>query len=606
MKYAVAFDTETKGLDWWNPDQRAFLVSWADAKGEYVAPTDDESALQPFYTALDRADIIIGHNLSFDVHQLRETLGIDIMTMGKELWDTDLMSRYLRPEGAEGTGFGHGLKPLAALHLDPSAMEPEEHIKEMAKKLKIALKGDIGAYYQIWRAYPEVMEKYAAMDARYTYDLWAMFMKEVPKYQRVADLENEVMPWIIEAERIGVRVDQKPVLRLKREYEKEARRLHESLAAQLGEEALGGEGSKEALKEALLSNGVPLYRLSKTGQLETNKFALSEFADDFPVIQELFDWRQANKFLSTYIEPMIGREVVHTNFAQIGAWTGRMASRRPNMQNIPNQSDKSVREAFIPREGYAFVVSDYDSIEARVLAYYLGPKGRPYADKLAQGFDVHAEMAAAIAREFGEHDAQMELFLKTGDRKDERDKAKNTTYAITYGAGARRVTDMNKLDHGRALTEKDWKVRKGYAAVGDPSYEPAKKLIGTIKATIPGFVDLEKRVKTKVETHGHVNTIIGRKNVVNPDKSYVGLNALIQGTAAEIMKMGFVAVAKAIQPYGGRVLLVVHDECVSEVPIEVAEEVLPIQNEAMTSVIGIHPPLAVSGTITTKSYADAK
>jgi DNA polymerase-1 len=183
------------------------------------------------------------------------------------------------------------------------------------------------------------------------------------------------------------------------------------------------------------------------------------------------------------------------------------------------------------------------------------------------------------------HAGRMEDFLKGTAGEKERAIAKNTMFAITYGAGGPRVSDMNKI-----------------------SIPEARALIKTIKDSLPGYYRLNRRIKTKVEMMGHVQTIAGRMQPVDKQKAYVGLNALIQGSAADIMKAGLIEVENAIAPLGGKVLFVVHDEVVSEVPTSVADRALREQNRALERVGEIYnldPPLSAEGKIVS-NYGEAK
>lgn len=575
----IAFDTETKGLDWFDPDQQAFLATWADEQGEYCADLSDPSQVGAFRRAVEEADVVVGHNLKFDSHQVRATLGFDPLE-GKQAHDTELMSRVLYPEGNRGgAGGGHGLKGLAKVFLRADAGDPEEAIKEMAKQIGLRTIKQTGAYYEVWRAYPEVMEEYARQDARYTFDLYQKFSSSLSDYRRIYELERAVMPILVRAEERGVRVDQSAVKRLKDKYEAELVEVREYLSAELGEEALGGAGSEEALTEALLKLGVPLHRRTETGKLATNKFALQEFEKDFEQLAKLEEFRRLERFLSTYIGAVEGRDTVHTSFRQCGAWTGRMSATRPNLQNIPKRAGKEVRSVFVPRDGHSFVVCDYESIEMRLLAYYLDDPG--FQAMIEEGHDPHAWMATNI---WG---GSIEDFAKGGPNDARRSLSKNILFAITYGAGAPRVADM--------LRDADMPA----------SREEAKAIISAIKASLPNYFKLMSRVRKKIEAVGHVNTIMGRKNPVNREKAYVGLNALIQGSAADVMKQGLVNVAAAVEPLGGVPLLVVHDEVVVEVPTENAEQALRATENALVSAHPLKPRLAVSGSVVHTSYADA-
>jgi DNA polymerase-1 len=575
---ALSFDTETKGLSWWDPDEQAFLATWADESTQQHAVLSDPDDTAKFTGSLMKAPTLIGHNLKFDIHQTYETLGLDVLELGAELHDTDLLARVVHPE-LRSTGKGYGLKELGKVFVDGSAAEAEDAIKDMGKAIGLRTMRQAGAYYDVWRAYPEVMEEYARQDARLTYDLYDLMAPSLsdPAIKRIYDLEMAVLPVLTRAERRGIRTDQAAVARLKAEYEPALLEVREYLTVELGEQALGGEGSGDALTEALLSLGVPLHKKTDSGKLATNKFALAEFAAEYPQIAKLEEYRTLSRFLSTYIGAVEGRDVVHADFMQFEAWTGRMSCRRPNMQNWPQRAGKEVRAVFVPREGHSFVICDYDTIEVRLLAYYLGDEH--FRQMIAEGRDMHSWMAAQI---WG---GEPNDWRKDGPRAEgeqSRKTARHTLFAVMYGAGAKRVAAMNGME-----------------------YDDAKALISKIKSSLPNYYKLNKRIRNKVESEGHINTLFGRKNVVKKDKAYVGLNALIQGSAADVMKAGLVLVDEAVRPLGGIPLLVVHDEVVVEVPSEFAAECLALAEQALVSAYALSPPLGVSGSVVTTSYADA-
>ncbi len=584
----ISFDTETRGVEWFDPQQRAFLATFADAGTTFKGTTANTIKF-----LFDASDTFIAHNLTFDWHMVRATWGYDLMDrLGDATFhDTDVMSRLLYPEGAhdsKGEYVGHKLKQLARIHLDPDADTEERELDEAAKALGYSgikppqnHKGPWRAYYDVWRAYPDVLERYALQDARITYDLFLKFWPKLqanPRLLALYELEMSVLPILVQAEQIGTAVDPERVKALHVSYtEREAAARTSLLTQGWPEGALHGKGSKEALLTYLMDElGIPLYRKTDNGAIKTDQYALAEFAEDHPILDEFLEWRTYEKFLATYIDPMLERTVVHPSFRQIGAWTGRMSCARPNMQNIPVRAGSEVRDVFVARPGRKFVVSDYDSIEVRLLAHYLGSRGESYRQLIREGHDPHAYMAAQI------HGGTMADFLKGTPGEAERQIAKHTMFAITYGAGAPRVADMNKIDKGSA-----------------------RELIKAIKDSLPGYYRLMQRLKQKVAVSGHVQTIGGRVSPIKKDKSYVALNAVIQGSAADIMKMGLVEVAEALAPLGWRPLLVVHDEVVSEGPAESAEQALAAQNEALKRAFNLDPPLEVGGKVVDR-YGEAK
>lgn len=579
----VAFDTETKGLDWFDENQRAFLATWSTDSGDYICHKGDQDEEDLFFSALESADRIICHNFAFDYHQVKATWGFDIFTdteAGRtgEVYDTDLMARVVRPDLIR-----YGLKPLADLFIGPESSEGEEAIKKAAQRAGIKLK-DVGGYYDVWRAAPELLERYALLDSNYTLKLFRLFEEEGAKdakTQAALDLERRVLPIIVRAEHIGVHLDKQAVKELDDEYTAQAQKSRDFLATELGDDALDSPQGG-ALTEALLSNGVPLTERTKEGALATNKFALQKFEDDYPIIAELQDWRTADKFLASYIGPMRQRDDVHASFRQIGARTHRMSCTRPNMQNFPKRAGKEVRRMFIPRPGNVFVVADYDSIEMRLLAHYLNDDG--FKELIESGHDPHAFMASQI------YGGVMEDYLKvedggTEDGDKKRSIAKNTLFAIVYGAGGPRVSNMNKIP-----------------------LDEARSLISSIKATLPNYRRLTERVKKKVKMEGHIRTIHGRRLAVPKDKGYVGLNYLIQGSAAEIMKKGLINIEDFLADAGlenANTVLVVHDEAVVEVARQDAERAQPLIDAAMTAAYDLRPHLKVTSNIVETNYADA-
>ena len=428
-----------------------------------------------------------------------------------------------------------------------------------------------GAYKRCWEVYPDLVEHYALMDTQYTYDLYHVLRNKMTDDNRkIYELERAVMPVLIRMEHRGVAVDAEKVAELKYKYEQiHEQRRDELIAANNGEEI--NFDSNRQIADLLIAQGVPLWETTDTGEIRVDKWVLEKFEDEFPIVATLAEYRQACKFLSTYIGPMSGRDSIHPNFWQIGARTGRMSSSNPNAQNIPSRAGTEVREIFVPRDGYAFIVADYSSIELRLIAYYMN----------------HEELWDIINNG--------DPFLWLGERiygtsnQDEwpvtRSKLKNGYYALTYGAGGPKLAatiggGMTPMQ-GKALA-KDMK-----AALGQP------------------YRVLNKRIRDQIEAQGFVKTLGRRTQYVNRDKSYVGLNALIQGSAADIMKWGLVNAAEALKEFDGHPVLVVHDEIVAEVPVQHADAALDALCQAMVSATDILP-LKVDGKVAYNSYAEGK
>jgi DNA polymerase-1 len=621
--YIVAFDTETKGFNWW-ADQTAFIATTHDSKGvSQVFDLSDDQQIDRFVAQLSRADCIVAHNLSFDTHQVFATTGFDLLELDAELRDTDLMARVAWPESTYGEHGGFGLKNLAKVYIDPEADMEEGALKEAGKSIGYRTLNKTGAYYDVWRAHPSVVEAYAMKDAEYTLGLHDLLERELDApdaigQRAINELERKVAPVLIRAERRGTMLDQKVVAKLKKDYKRQEREVYNSLSKRWGDKPLGGEGSHDALLEALLGEGIPLHRTTDTGGLSTSQFALQEFERDYPVVSEYLNYRRIEKFLSTYIEPMEGVDVVHPSIRQIGAWTGRMSCMRPNMQNIPVRAGSEVRECFVARPGYKLIVADFEQIEARVVAYYLGTEGQAWRDLINSGEDVHAHMATDLANRGVAPWIEAERvvtqpgqpfvpedFNKHGVNGKLRSHARHTLFAILYGAGGCRICDQLNLPTGPPLTEGDWVVQRGYKDVGQPSCKQGQEIAKAVKSSIPGYAKFAQRVRRKVEGHGYVTTMLGRKQAISRDKGYVGIAALAQGTAADVMKEAILAADAVLPSFDAHILMIVHDEILAEAPEDRADEALAALQAAMEGAVTCDPPFLTSGVVC-DNYGEAK
>jgi DNA polymerase-1 len=417
-------------------------------------------------------------------------------------------------------------------------------------------------------------------------------------------------------------IDKDNVTAFKAQFEHEERELRAKLEAELGgtpasdrddeELILEGTGSTKSLREALLKVGVPLTERTESGELATNKNVLGTLAPDYPVIADLFEWRRVKRFLTTYIGPMVGRDVLHTDFQPQEAWTGRMSSRRPNMQNWPQRAGKEVRNVLRARPGYVLAVADYAQMEFMIIARYMNDPG--LIESINEGLDGNAYTASLI---WG-HDPN--YWSKDGphaEGEQSRKTARHTLYATAYGAGACRVTQqlpfldrgpyleptetpdfLRNRDTGALVPTKAWKnsrwPRPGWQC------EEARALQLKIKAGLPGYKNLLARLGRKIDQVGYLNTIYGRRNPVSPDKKYVAVAAIVQGSGADILKLAAVGARRPLEELGATIVMFTHDELVAEVPIEHGEEGLRRLVDAMENAYPEHNPrLRASGHLVT-------
>jgi DNA polymerase-1 len=608
----IAWDTETRSFRWWeNP---AFLASWAlPGSPGATTPLDSPGQVAKLAVVLAGQDDrhLVGANSKFDAHMTREVSGgkIDVLDGSWRVDDVLTMSRLINGNRIPY----HGLKELSVAFIDPSADEGE---KEMVKRYyELTGRTDMAhddSFFITWQdeAGKAIVEKYAAQDAELTMGLYDFFTPQLdadPKLRNLYDnVELPIQKVLYDAETRGVAIDQEQVVRLQGVYdtrEQEARGVLENTLGFVPE----GEGSSERLRERLPEIGVELTeRTEKSGELAVNRKALAPFADH-PAVAALFEWRRVNKFRTTYLGPLHDRSVVHTNFKQAEAWTGRMAWSQPNLQNLPKRTEKSleadlrVRSVFVPRPGMEFVVADYESIEVKILAYHLGlPE---YRELVAHG-DPHAITAAAA---WGGNPSS---YWKDTPQRWLRDIAKAVTYGIVYGGGGPVVRDTINaavleagrpefcvdLDQARAIRRKITESIPGFKAFTASPYKGKSYPRGAL---------YEQLMASQDGDYGYVRTLGGRKQWIKLEKAYVALSGVIQGGAADIMKLGAINVAEALKPHGAYPLLFVHDELVVECEKGQGQELGPVIADAMVSAFPLNPPLTVEWTVTDRSYGHA-
>lgn len=568
--YVLAVDTETTGLNWYGEDW-PFIATASDYDRDYLYKLPADNA--HLRRAILDADVLVFHNASFDIHMLVSSGVVTIdEILDKRIEDTDLLARCVI--GSANGPFG--LKHLASVYVDADAPKAEQALKERMVEMNLIRKADqkdvgSGSYYAVWQSYPQTLEEYALKDTRYTYDLYHVLLGMADEdAMAIYALELELMPVLARMEHRGTEVDHEKVTALRHKFLEQRDAAAERLKEANDWEEINLDSNAQ-VAQLLLENGVPLTATTPTGELKVDKWALEPFEAKHPIVADLAEYRQAQKFLSTYIEPMLGRQTVHPSFWQMGARTGRMSCSNPNMQNIPQRSGPEVREIFVPRKGHAFIVADYSSIELRLLAYYMNHDG--LRDVIEQG-DPFVWLGSKI---YGTADMN-EWPVK-------RQSLKNGFYAMTYGAGGPKLATT---------------IGGGMTAEQGRSLATAMK-----KALNPNYRHLNNEIRKVVEAGMPLKTLRRRAQHIPIDKSYVGLNGLIQGSAADIMKQGLINAEEALKPFGGYPLLTVHDEIVAEVPLGEENGALKALEQAM---IAASPtvPMKVEGKVCYNSYGEGK
>ena len=399
---------------------------------------------------------------------------------------------------------------------------------------------------------------------------------ELPLTENLAEMEFN-----------GITIDQPMLDEVTDEMKKKVSALEQQAWDQAGEEF--NLNSPKQLGVLLFEKlGLPIIKKTKTGY-STDVSVLEALQGEHPIIETLIAYRQLSKLLSTYllglhplINPNTGR--IHTHFNQMATVTGRLSSTEPNLQNIPTRTEvgKRMREMFVPGEGYDLLMScDYSQVELRVMASIA--KDELLLDSFRHGQDVHARTASEI---FGVPLDQVTHYM--------RSKAKTVNFGIIYG-----ISDF------------------GLAKQLGVSRSEAAQYIESYFARYTGVKAYMEREKQKARDLGYVETLFGRRRYL-PDikaknfnrRSFAertAINTPIQGTAADIIKIAMLKVAKKLKEAGvkSRVLLQVHDELVLEVPKEEKDQVAEIVKTTMEQAVPLEVPL-VADVATGENWAKAK
>ena len=400
-------------------------------------------------------------------------------------------------------------------------------------------------------------------------------LRESGQSELLRDLELPVLQILAEMEALGVRLDVEQLRAISTDLNQQISTLEAEMFRLAGRTFSPGSTPQIA---ALLYDelGLKSSRRTKTGR-STDAQALESLRGEHPIIDLLLEWRQVTKLKSTYVDalpelvdPDDGR--VHTSFNQAVAATGRLSSSDPNLQNIPIRSElgRRIRAAFIPgREDWVLVSADYSQIELRVLAHLSGDPQLTAA--FARGDDVHADTAAQV---FGVSQAEVAA--------DQRRMAKVVNFGILYG--------LSSFGLGRDL---------GIAP------DVADEFIKRYFATYSGVAAYLETVRADARRQGYVSTILGRRRYlgditasnrqVREASERMAINMPIQGSAADIMKLGMIRTAQALRASGSpaRMLLQVHDELLFEAPASAAAEVAELAAEGMADAIALEVPLVV-------------
>mgnify|MGYP003664303643 FL=1 len=561
---SVCFDTETTGLNPLTAELVGIAFSWEAGKGFYVPfPEDKKEAqeileqLRPFFEAEDIEKI--GQNLKYDIKVLHK---YNISIKGK-CFDTMLAHYLINPD------MRHNMDVLAETYLNYTPISITELIGKKGKN-QLSMR-DVPL---------EQQTEYAVEDADITFQLAQHFrpeLKEANTEELFNNIEIPLLHVLADMEQEGINLDKDFLNSLAKDLDNDIKNLELKIYKEAGEEF--NIASPKQLGEILFDKLklVDKPKKTKTGQYSTAEDVLSYLAKDHEIIQSVLDYRGLSKLKSTYvdalpeqIEESTGR--VHTDYMQTVAATGRLSSNNPNLQNIPIRTERGrqVRKAFIPRnEDYTLLAADYSQIELRIIAALSDESTMIEAFK--NGEDIHASTASKV----------FNVPLEDVTR-EQRSNAKTVNFGIIYGVSAFGLSNQTDLTRAEA-----------------------KELIETYYKTYP---KLRNYISEQIEfarENGYVQTVLGRRRYlkdINGSNAIVrgaaernAVNAPIQGSAADIIKIAMINIHKKLEEgkYKSKMLLQVHDELVFDVYKPELEELKTMIKTEMENAYKLSVPLDV-------------
>ena len=546
------FDTETTGFDIFNDRIVGLSLAVEPFKAWYVPFLEKDTPeyaeiVRPLFE--DEKIAKIGQNIKFDLMVLRR-LGI---TIRGRMYDTMILHYLLDPESR------HNMNALAEKYLNYKPIEIETLIGKGSKQLTMDLVN------------VECVKEYAAEDADVTLQLkQALYpmIEQIGLQHLYFEIEEPMIAVLADIEMAGVRIDSEALAVYAVELNRKLAELEAAIRTEAGEPNLNINSARQ-LGEVLFGKMriAEKPKMTKTKQFCTDEDYLQSFARKHRIVDLILEYRGVKKLLSTYVEALpqlVNRSTgrIHTSFNQAVTATGRLSSTNPNLQNIPVRDDmgRRIRKAFIPSDDDHLLLSaDYSQVELRLMAHLSGDESLIAA--FEHGEDIHAATAA-------------KLFNKTLDEvtSEERRRAKTANFGIIYGISAFGLSQRLEIPR-----------------------KEAKEIIDGYFASYPGVKKYMDNVVEKAKEEGFVSTIFGRRRYLNDIASHNAIarglaernavNAPIQGSAADIMKIAMINVHRRFAAEGirSRVILQVHDELVVDMLRSEQERVTAIVTECMES-----------------------
>ena len=556
-----SLDTETTGVDPITAELVGMSFSFAENQAFYVpVPANREEALKIvniFKPAFENPHSLkIGQNIKYDLNVLAH-YGV---TLQGKMFDTMIAHYVLQPE------LRHGMDYLAEVYLHYETIKIEELIGPKGKK-----QGNMRDLP------PADVYKYACEDADVTLKLKHVLEKELVENgveKLFEEIEMPLMPVLAYMERNGVRIDPEALKETSRHFTARMNQIEQEVYQLAGMEF--NIASPKQVGEVLFDRLkiVEKAKKTKTGQYVTSEEVLESLKGKHEIVGKILEHRGLKKLLGTYIDalpqlinPATGR--IHTSFNQTVTATGRLSSSNPNLQNIPirNEDGKEIRKAFIPDEGCEFFSADYSQIELRIMAHL--SEDPHMIEAFQKGQDIHAATAAKIYK------------VKLEDvTREQRSKAKTANFGIIYGISVFGLAERLNVD------------RKEAKELIDGYFENYPK--------VKAYMDESIR---QAREKGYIETIFKRKRYlpdINSKNAVVrgyaernAINAPIQGSAADIIKVAMIRIYRRFQEEGirSKMILQVHDELNFSVLPEEKEKVQQIVISEMEAAYKMKAPL---------------
>ena len=559
----VCFDTETTSLNEMETELIGMSFCYRKGLAYYIPISENQEeakkTLEIFRPFFEKKEILkIAHNLKFDYKVLKH-YGVEVEGA---IFDTMIAHYLLNPDGR------HGMDYLSEIYLNYKPVSIESLIGKKGKNQGTLR--DVSL---------EEQTSYAAEDADVTFQLYEIFAPQLKK-EGVEDLfyhiEMPLMRVLAKMEFAGISLDENWLIQESKDLENDLKNLETKIFELCGEEF--NMNSPKQLGEILFEKLKldPKAKKTKTGQYATSEDILQKLASKHEIIQYILEYRTYQKLKSTYVDALpnqIDKDTkrVHTNFSQTTAATGRLASLNPNLQNIPIRTlrGQQIRGAFVADEGNKLISADYSQIELRLIAEISGEENMIKA--FQNGEDIHASTAAKLFK------IPIEEVTKT-----QRSQAKTVNFGIIYGQGAFALAEQT----GLSRTE-------------------AKQLIDSYYETYPKLKEFMAEQVAKARKLGYVETILGRKRhlqdinsnnfVVKGHAERNAVNAPIQGSAADIIKLAMIKIQEVLEQehLKTKMLLQVHDELVFEAPENEVETAKKLIKENMENAYKTEVPLLV-------------